>query len=160
MEIYKKLKGQALSFDFLVSAAIFILILTILLTQVGNSAKELSEIREKNELIKEAYKLSEIFFNKGYPENWNSTNVKIIGLQKDNRIDWNKLKSLEKIGYQKSLILLGLKNDYNITIFNDTTPIYSFGKNTEKTSSIIKVDRISILNGSIVSIQILVFNYD
>jgi len=160
MEIIKKLKGQALSFDFLISAAIFILILAILLTQIGNNAKELNEIREKNELIKEAYKLSEIFFNKGYPENWNSTNVKIIGLQKDNRIDWNKLKSLEKIGYQKSLILLGLKNDYNFTIFNDTTPIYSFGKNTENASSIMKVDRISILNGSIVSIQILVFNYD
>ncbi len=160
MEICKKLKGQALSFDFLLATTISIFVVSLLLIQIGNNAKELDELREKNELNKDAYKLSEIFFNKGYPENWNSTNVKIIGVESNNRIDWNKLKSLEKIGYQKSLILLGLKNDYNITIFNDTTPIYSFGKNTENASSIMKVDRISILNDSIVSIQILVFNYE
>ena len=158
--LYKKLKGQALSFDFLIACTILILAISILLIQVGYTTKELNEVRDKNELIDETYKLSEIFFDEGYPKNWNSSDVVIVGMETNNRIDWQKLKSLEEIGYQKSLILLGLKNDYNFTIFKDNSTFYSFGKNTENASSIVKVDRVGILNNSIVSIQVLVFDYD
>jgi hypothetical protein len=156
----KKVKGQALSFDFLIACTIFILVIAILLTQVGYNTKELNEIRDKNELIDETHKLSEIFFDEGYPKNWNSSNVVVIGLETDNRISWSKLKSLEEIGYQKSLVLLGLKNDYNITIFENNSTFYSFGKNIENASSIVRVDRVGILNNSIVSVQVLVFDYD
>ncbi len=160
MEVCKKLKAQALSFDFLIATTLFILITAILLAQVGHNTKELNEIRDKNELIDETYKLSEIFFDEGYPKNWNSSNVAVIGLETNNRISWSKLKTLEEIGYQKSLVLLGLKNDYNITIFEDNSALYSFGKNIENASSIVKVDRVGILNNSIVSLQVLLFNYD
>lgn len=158
--LYKRLKGQALSFDFLIATAILFFIIAILLAQVTHNTKELNEIREKNELVEDAYKLSEIFFDEGYPKNWNSSNVIILGMETNNRIDWQKLKNLEEIGYQKSLILLGLKNDYNFTIFKGNSTFYSFGKNTENASSIVKVDRVSILNNSIVSIQVLVFDYE
>ncbi len=160
MEVCKKLKAQALSFDFLIATTLFILITAILLAQVGHNTKELNEIRDKNELIDETYKLSEIFFDEGYPKNWNSSNVAVIGLEANNRISWSKLKSLEEIGYQKSLVLLGLKNDYNITIFEDNSALYSFGKNIENASSIVKVDRVGILNNSIVSLRVLLFNYE
>ncbi len=151
-----KLRGQVFSFDFLIASAIFLFVVALLLTQVGHNTKELNEIREKNEIIEEAYKLSEIFFSEGYPKNWNSSNVQIIGLKTDNRINFEKLESFEEIGYQKSLVLLGLKNDYNLTISNNLTK-WSFGKNPENASSITKVDRISILNSSIVYIQVLIF---
>ena len=153
----KKLNGQAFSFDFLVACTIFLFVITLLLIQVGYNTKELNEVREKNELTGEAFRLSDIFFDEGYPKDWNSTNVKVIGMETNNRVDWQKLKNLEDLGYQKSLILLGLKNDYNITIFENISPVYSFGKNIENTSSIIKVDRVGILNNSIVSVQVLVF---
>ena len=125
--------------------------------QVGYNTKELSEIEERNELVEETRKLSEIFFEEGYPENWNSTNVAIIGIKTDNRMDWNKLESLKEMGYQKSLVLLGLNLDYNMTIFNKTDSVWGFGKSPENASSVVKINRIGILNSSIVYIQILVF---
>ncbi len=145
-------KGQIFSFDFLIACSIFILILAVLVSHIGYNAIQLKELKEKHELTKSGYKLSEIFFMDGYPKDWNSSNVKIIGLQTDNRIDWNKLKELENFGYQKSLILLGLNYDYNLTIGN-----YTFGKNPENASSAFRINRVGILNSSVVPIQVIIF---
>ena len=145
-------KGQIFSFDFLIACSIFILILAVLIGHIGYNTIQLNELKEKHELTRTGYKLSEIFFMEGYPKDWNSSNVKIIGLQTNNRIDWNKLKELENFGYQKSLILLGLNYDYNLTIGN-----YSFGKNPENASSAFRINRVGILNSSIVPIQVIIF---
>ena len=120
---------------------------------IGNNSKELSEIREQNNIIHDSFQVSEIFFNEGSPKNWTNDTVEIIGLETNNRLDWNKIKKIENdISYQKSLVLMGLNYDYNLTIDN-----WSFGKNPINASTIIKTNRIGILNGSLVSIQILVF---
>ncbi|MCK4730059.1 MAG: hypothetical protein KAT28_01965 [Candidatus Aenigmarchaeota archaeon] len=145
-------KGQIFSFDFLIACSIFILVLAILISHIGYNTMQLNELKEKRELTQSGYKLSEIFFMEGYPKNWNVSNVEIIGLQTNNRIDWNKLKELENLGYQKSLILLGLKYDYNLTIGN-----YTFGKNPENASSAFIINRVGILNSSVVSIQAVIF---
>ncbi len=145
-------KGQIFSFDFLIACSIFILILAILINHIGYNTMQLNELKEKYELTQSGYKLSEIFFMEGYPKDWNSSNVKIIGLQTNNRIDWNKLKELKNLGYQKSLILFGLKYDYNITIGN-----YTFGKNPENASSAFIVNRVVILNSSVVPAQAIIF---
>jgi len=150
--VFTLYKGQIFSFDFLVACSIFILILAILINHVGYSTMQLDELKEKHELTRSGYKLSEIFFTEGYPKDWNASNVEIIGLQTNNRIDWNKLKELESLGYQKSLILLGLKYDYNLTIGN-----YTFGKNPENASSAFIVNRVGILNSSIVPAQVTIF---
>ena len=150
--VFHLCKGQIFSFDFLIACSIFILILAVLVSHIGYNAIQLKELKEKHELTKSGYKLSEIFFMEGYPKDWNSSNVKIIGLQTDNRIDWNKLKELENFGYQKSLILLGLNYDYNLTIGN-----YTFGKNPENASSAFRINRVGILNSSVVPIQVIIF---
>ncbi|RLI99377.1 MAG: hypothetical protein DRP06_03575 [Candidatus Aenigmatarchaeota archaeon] len=145
-------RGQIFSFDFLIACSIFILVLVILIGHIGYNTLQLNELKDKHELIRSGYKLSGIFFMEGYPKDWNSSNVEIIGLQTDNRIDWNKLKEFENIGYQKSLILLGLKYDYNITIGN-----YTFGENPENASSAFIINRVGILNSSVVPMQIIIF---
>jgi hypothetical protein len=152
-------KGQILSFDLLIAITIFTLILVILISQVAYNTKRINEIREQNQMIEEANKLSEIFFSKGYPKNWDQNNVQILGLQTNNRIDWNKLKELENIGYQRSLFLLGSNYDYNLTLESGSLK-WDFGKNPENASTIIKINRLGVLNSTLVSIRVLVFKYD
>ena len=148
-------KGQVLSFDLLIAVTIFSLILAILVSQINRNTEKINELREQNKMIEEAYKISDIFFREGYPKNWNETNVEILGLQTNNRIDWNKLEKLKNLGYQKSLVLLGASYDYNITIQSNAIN-WTFGKSIENYSTIVKINRIGILNSSIVLIQIMV----
>ncbi|HIE41204.1 MAG TPA: hypothetical protein EYP80_00915 [Candidatus Aenigmarchaeota archaeon] len=103
--VYSLSKGQLLSLDLLISITIFTLILAILVSQISYNSKEIIELREQNKMLEESYRIGEIFFREGYPENWNESNVEIIGLATTNRIDWNKLKKLENLGYQRSLVL-------------------------------------------------------
>ena len=152
-------KGQVLSFDLLVAIVIFSLVLAILVAQISYNSKEIDELRKQNEMIEEAYKISEIFFREGYPKDWNESNVEILGLETNGRIDWDKIKKLESLGYQKSLSLLGANYNYNITI-ESTTLNWNFGKNPENSTTITKINRLGILNSSLVSIQILVFDYE
>lgn len=154
-----KSKGQSFSFDFLIACGAFLFFMAIIVAQIGQNSKEMSEAKEKNDLIEEAYTISEIFFSEGYPSNWEESNVYILGLESEGRLNYQKLEKFKSMDYQKSLILLGVKNDYNITVFDNQSAIYTIGKSTsENTSSIVRVDRIGILNGTLVSIQILVFN--
>jgi len=155
VNLFKTKKGQVLSFDLLISITLFALILGILASQINYNTKKINEIREQNKMVGEAYKISDIFFREGYPKNWNETNVEILGLQTNNRIDWNKLKKLKNLGYQKSLVLLGANYDYNITIQSNAIN-WSFGKSIENYSTIVKINRLGILNSSIVHIQVMV----
>jgi len=156
--VYSLSKGQLLSLDLLISITIFTLILAILVSQISYNSKEIIELREQNKMLEESYRIGEIFFREGYPENWNESNVEIIGLATTNRIDWNKLKKLENLGYQRSLVLLGLDYDYNITIQGNNIN-WSFGENPSNAKIITKIDRIGILNSTMVTIQVLVFKY-
>ncbi|OYT42702.1 MAG: hypothetical protein B6U88_02925 [Candidatus Aenigmarchaeota archaeon ex4484_56] len=150
-------KGQIFSFDFIVAFSIFVLLLTIFTVQVGQYIIHSSEIKERQDMDNEAYEISDVFFREGVPSNWTDSNVKIIGLESNERISWDKIKKFENLGYQKTLILLGSKYDYNLQIFNKSSVIWEFGKNPENYSSIAKIVRISILNNTIISIQVLIF---
>ncbi len=153
------LKGQVLSFDLLVAIVIFSLVLAMLISQISYSSKEIDETRKQNEMMEASYKVSEVFFREGYPNDWNESNVEILGLGDDGRISWDKLQELENMGYQKSLSLLGLNYNYNITIESSTLD-WTFGKNPENSTNLIKINRLGILNSSFVSIQVMVFDYE
>ena len=153
------LKGQALSFDLLMAVVIFSFALAILVTQISYQSREIDEVRKQNEMIEASYEVSEIFFREGYPKDWNESNVEILGLEKNNRISWDKLQKLESLGYQKSLALIGLDYDYNITIDGENLH-WSFGRSPENSTTLVKTDRLGILNSSLVSVRIMIFNYE
>jgi hypothetical protein len=151
-------KGQVLSFDVMIASALLVIVLAVILTQVGYSVKGYQEFKEKSAIMNDLDKLSGIFFDEGFPKNWTSENVRTIGFEKNGRIDMDKLSNFTNISYSKNLILLGLNSDYNITLYHEGNPIYSFGKSYENATSIFKKERISVLeNGSLVTIRVLVF---
>jgi hypothetical protein len=154
----KPARGQMLSFDVLIASALLVIILAVLVAKVGYSIKDSQELTEKTSMISDCDKLSNIFFEEGLPKNWTRENVQIIGLESSGRINLTKLSSFNQTSfYQNSLILLGISSDYNITIYSSGYNA-SFGIPYENATSIVKKDRIGVLeNGSLVTIRILTF---
>jgi hypothetical protein len=147
-----------LSFDVLIASALLMIILAVLVAKVGYSVNDSRESTEKNSMLSDCDKLSNIFFEEGLPKNWTRENVQIIGLESRGRINLTKLSSFSQLDfYPSTLILLGINSDYNITIYS-TGQNFSFGKSYENATSIVKRDRIGVLeNGSLVTIRILTF---
>lgn len=151
-------KGQMLSFDFLFASSFFLLVCALLVFQAGYKIKETQEVREKTLMLNDLEKLSDIFFSEGIPYNWTIGDVQAIGLQEGGRVSFMKLSNFSQISYEESLLKLGMNNDYNITMTASGTDIYSFGASYENSTSLMKRDRICVLeNGTLATIRILVF---
>jgi len=153
-----RLIGQMLSFDFMIATALLLLVLTVILIRVGYDYKGTEEFKSKNLLMQDADAVSGMFFSEGFPDNWTTETVQALGLEENGRIDINKLGYFNQTPYLKTISLLGIKSDYNITILSGPSQLYSFGTSYSAAKSIVKKDRIGVLeNGTIVSIRVLVF---
>ncbi|MGC9310690.1 MAG: hypothetical protein ACP5E4_03105 [Candidatus Aenigmatarchaeota archaeon] len=154
-----KRRGQALSVDFLVVMSTVIFLSTILLVYLGHKSSYTEELRASEEMMSEAEKIGDAFFYGGFPQDWTADNVESIGLQSGNRLDSSKLEEFGKLDYQKSIYLLGLRSDYNISLSINGSTEYSFGTPYEgkNASSILRLKRLGTLNGSLAFIEILVF---
>lgn len=154
-------KGQVFSSDFMIASSIFIMAFSILIIYWTHTSYQIEERREINQMIEKAYIASEVWFREGIPKYWNSTNVIDLGLSNDHRINQTKLNALQDIGYDRVAYLIGLGiYDYNLTIYNSTNDIlFTFGKTPPNTAkNIIKARRIGIYNGSIVSLEVIIWD--
>jgi hypothetical protein len=153
-----RFRGQALSFDFLIACSIFLIMVGILLAKVGYEMKDAQEVNSKNAIISEADTISGIFFQEGIPKDWTNETVQVIGLRSGGRISAQKLQEFSNIPYFRSISLLGIKNGYNITVSGSSGELFSFGSSYEGAKSLIKADRIGVLeNGTIVTISSYIF---
>ena len=154
-------KGQMFSFDFLLASSIFLLTVGMLFTYWAYTNIQIEETREINEMIYKAYTASEVWFREGMPKYWNSTNVIELGMQNDHRINQTKIDRMKmELGYEKTKTMVGLGGyDYNFSIYNNTKHlIWSAGQPVSTSAQdVINVKRISILNGSIVTLHVTVW---
>ncbi|MBN1156764.1 hypothetical protein JXA85_04050 [Candidatus Woesearchaeota archaeon] len=134
-----------------------------------------SSAEELNELIDNARDISESFLTPGQPNDWNSTDVNMIGIANNNRINETKLLSFRNISYDETKFLLAtqyefyvfFKNRYGnpVRILNDTAEgigkpgINSTNiKEQDDVKSIIKVERIVVMNSDIARMVIYVWS--
>lgn len=152
-------KGQTFSFDFLMACSIFLLATGILFLEWYRTSAEISETEILNDMIDKTYLASEIWLREGVPEYWNPDNVISLGLQNNYKLNLTKMNYLSEIGYAKVKSLIGVDpyelffrvyDKRNVTLFN-------FGIFPSNADNIIKVERVSILNKSIVFIDVLVY---
>lgn len=155
---YGFFKGQALSFDFLIACTLFFFMAGILLTKVGHEIKDAEEVSGKNALLRDADALSGIFFQEGLPKNWTNETVQVIGLRDGGRISMRKIQEFNKTTYSRSIELLGINNYYYINISSSSGEICSFGYPYTQAKSLVKRERIGVLeNGTIVTIGVYIF---
>jgi hypothetical protein len=151
-------KGQALSLDFMVASILLFMVLAFLAVQVSYELKESQETRQKEALIDAADQASNIFFSEGYPKNWTNANVETLGMEKNGRLSIEKLVYFNQISYSNATGLLGVNSDFNITILNKGNEIMSFGRPYDNATSIVKRERLGVLeNGTLVNIRVLFF---
>jgi hypothetical protein len=154
-----RMGGQALSLDFILACSALILVSALLLIQGGYVIKNISESGEKNRMMADLSAASEIFFLEGYPKGWTNESVIIMGLESEGRLNKTKMSFLKNMSYTESKSLIGIFYEYNITVSLDGAEVYSIGifPDTAHYSSVLKMNRIAVLDGNIASVEVLVF---
>lgn len=154
-------KGQTFSMDFIIACTVFILAVAILLVYWRYTSNKISETNLINDMTEKAYIISEIWFREGIPKYWDSSNVIDIGLSNDHRFNKTKMDSLNDplLGYRNiSGMIDATPYNYNFTVINSTkNSVYSFGLNPMNQNDLIKIKRVGILNGNIVTVEVMVW---
>lgn len=97
--------------DFAISLLIFIATLTIYYSYSANTQN--SEESSMQSIVSDAKAVSAYLAGSGYPRNWNSSNVAILGLTDGSgRIAASKLEGLDVIPYATARSLLNTKYDF------------------------------------------------
>ena len=155
------IKGQVFSFDFLLASSIFLLSVGVLFVYWIYTTLQIEETGEMNEMIDKAYKASEVWFREGVPQYWSLNDVIDLGLENDHRFNQTKMDMMKaEIGYEKTKNMIGLSGyEYNFSVYNSTSHlIWSVGQVIPSDSqNIVNVKRFGILNGSIVTLQVVVW---
>jgi hypothetical protein len=114
MKVFKKegifmKKGQTALISFLVLIVLLIVIISLFSSQffallTGDDTYE--EVKADSEHV------SQQLMSEGYPVDWNTENVKKVGLLEQDKITINRLMEFANVEYPKSKKLLGIKYDY------------------------------------------------
>lgn len=156
-----KPKGQIFSTDFFVACIVFVLAVAILLVYWSYTINRINETNRINDMIEKGYLISEIWFREGIPKYWNASNVIDIGLSNDYRFNRTKMDSLNDslLGYRNVTKLIGVEfYQYNFTVFNMTkNVVYTFGETPLNYDSLVKIKRVGILDGKIVTVDVMVW---
>ena len=153
-------KAQVLSTDFIIATGFFILSIVVLYYFWNYSYVQLEEVRRANEISNAAYVISSIWFREGVPEYWNTSNVIEIGLQNNHRFNQTKLDYLNDLGYYNVKEMLGYPiYDFYLRIYDmQNNTFFDFGEiPTEDVKNIEKIERIGIMNSTVVYVETLVW---
>ena len=160
------LKAQVLSFDFIMAASIFLLVVGIIYIYWIYSSMQIEETKNINDMTDKAYIATQVWFREGIPEYWDDNTVIDLGMENNHRFNQTKMDFLNdsinptNIGYNRTKTLIGLGSyDYFFRIYNSTDDtLFNFGLYPSNADNVVKVKRIGILNSSIVILEVLVWN--
>jgi hypothetical protein len=105
-------KGQVFTIDFMISVAIFIIVLMLIVMLWFNLDIHIKEVESRRDMHTISLSIADSFVRStGYPIDWNSTNVQSVGLAKEEYVlDLNKYMSLASIPYDSARSTLRLGN--------------------------------------------------
>lgn len=164
-------KAQVWSVDFLAG---FILFMVVLLLSIAMIFNAISSTRYQ-ELYSDGVHITSSLMSAGGPSDWNQTSVIIPGISNNNRLNFTKLEMYENLTYHNTKSLLHTPNDFlfffkNKTgIINTTSCIYGYEDvfvdtdcepiiGTLDYSNLVKFERILIINSSLSTMVLYVWN--
>lgn len=104
-------KAQIWYADLIISLLIFVATLTVYYSHTYNTQN--NEQSSMQNIVSDAKAGSAYLAGPGYPENWNSSSVAILGLTDGNgRVQAPKLEALSSIPYSSARSLLNTKYDF------------------------------------------------
>lgn len=161
---YTSTKSQIWSLDLIVGIMIFLGAIFLFYKYSTN----LSNLQQEdvNTLIEDAKVVSSYLVSEGYPADWGSDNVTMIGLAgKEHTLDRGKLQAFDQMAqadYQNTKAILSTKNDFFVFLedkegnIKEIAGVYWIGKNysIEDPKDIIRVYRFLYYNSSILRMGI------
>jgi hypothetical protein len=151
------LKAEVFSTDFVAGLTIFLMAIVIFESFYGNLESEIGNYKTRNDAQIMANRVADVLSTSpGYPQNWNSSNVKVIGLYDSGRFSLERFDQLKNINYNvaKTMMGLGFYNIY-LEVTNSTGSMigsYTYGsKEDENASQVFYVRRLGLVyfNGNI-----------
>jgi hypothetical protein len=147
--------------DFFIGCTVFVLALSILFVYWTYSNNRINETNIINDITEKAYLISDIWFREGIPKYWDSSNVIDLGLSNNHRFNRTKMDSLNDplLGYKNVSRIIGIEAyDYKFEVINSTKNVlYTFGSNPANPSNLVKIKRVGILDGNIVTVEVMVW---
>jgi len=117
----KHKKGQFNFLDFMMGVVIFAILMTIFFKYSSNITKKQEGITG---LAVEGKTISNDLLSQGFPSNWNSSNVVIIGITDDNnQINETKLNNLINVSYEQTRTLFRTRYHYYFLFLNQNNSI-------------------------------------
>lgn len=121
----QKRKSQVLTPDFVMSMILFSIILGLGIMLWNVSCEKLTRYYSTEQMQDKALYVSDILLNTpGVPQNWNTSNVMMVGLKENNTdvLDLDKIISFRMLGYNESKRYLGVGSyDFFINITDPET---------------------------------------
>ena len=148
-------KGQALTFDFVIATAVFLAVLSLIVSYWYYSMLQMQEIMDKNMAVNSLVLASDIWFAEGYPKYWDTSSIREIGLSNENRINRTKMEMLPQIGYSNVTTLLSL-GAYSVqyNLYSGGSEVFAFPSfNITCLKNTYIIERISILDEKPVRIR-------
>jgi len=170
MATYTSTKSQIFSLDMVIAAVLF----TAGLIFFYKYSIDLMESQQDvaGNLATNANLLSNFIISQGYPVGWNKTNVIIIGISDNKRINETKVKMFSEIDYEQTRSLLSTHNDYYLFFENsagdlvDINNVKGVGKSGVNTTNLVEVEnprdivkmyRYSLYNSEIIRVGLYVW---
>ena len=154
-------KGQISTYDIIVALFIFVLVFaTMRGLWISNLQKAETEQQYNKMKMKAMQAIESMVKIKGYPKNWDESNVELLGLaRKPNVLSESKLQQFAAMDYgnAKDLLLIG-DYDFNFSLdAAEPTDNISVGMPLDNNSTIVSLKRIVKYKGAEADVVFKVF---
>jgi len=157
------MKAQIWSFDYVVSAVIFVTAMIIILFFWSNATTQTLEQTQLSEMQEKTLTVSDVLIrNPGSPDNWTNLTVVVLGLAGEEKIlDRDKLFNFTYTDYTKSKSILGIGKFefYFQLLYSNDTQVAIDGVNITvgllpvDAKIVTPVERYVLLDGEIVKVN-------
>lgn len=113
-----KAKGQIFTTDMVLSLSVFFLIALISVSTLNMVWENQNRFNRADYMEQKAFQISDLMVrSSGYPEGWNETNVRIVGLSKPSHmIQYSLVSRFENVSESKLQEIWNLEEDTNYFI--------------------------------------------
>lgn len=113
-------RGQTLSGDFIISVAIFLVVLSIVLPLFAQVSDRARTENEQREIEKRSLFVSDaIVKTSGYPSDWNAATVRTLGFLDNGRLNMTKIRFFMEMNYVDAQDALSIPDlNFNISFYD------------------------------------------
>ena len=147
------MRAELFSTDFIVSIILFLSIVVIVGFYYGNLQNDIYQQYVRDDMYRKAINAADLLVvSSGSPKYWDATNVEVIGLNDEGKINLTKFSELKNLDHQtvRQMMGTGIYN-LNISLKDETGNfikeddiVYTFGLPLTNAKNIISIKRLAI----------------